>query len=213
MNANEMKPDQKLRLLIIDDHAVVREGLEAMLAADPCFSGITSAASAEDAMPICEEFRPDVVLLDLRMPQCDGFSALEIIHHRWPAIRVLVLSAGASATEIKLVKRNGASGYISKSADRATLAGAIRTVAGGGTYFPCEPSADTGDSPPISARELEVLRHLGRGLSSQELGLALGIGTETVKSHIKSIFHKLEVTDRAEAVARAYELGLLTVDR
>jgi DNA-binding NarL/FixJ family response regulator len=208
-----MTSDPKLRLLIIDDHAVVREGLEAMLAADPCFAGIATAASTEEALPLCEEFRPDVLLLDLRMPQCDGFSALEIIHHRWPAIRVLVLSAGASRTEIKLVKRNGASGFISKSADRSTLTGAIRTVAGGGTYFPSEASAESGDLPAISARELEVLRHLGRGLSSQELGLALGIGTETVKSHVKSIFHKLEVTDRAEAVARAYELGLLTVDR
>jgi two-component system, NarL family, response regulator len=206
------RPD-RLKLLIVDDHAVVREGLEAMLGVDPAFEAIATGASAEDAVRLCSEFHPDVVLLDLRMPQADGFSALEVIHVQWPEIRVLVLSAGASAAEIKLVRRNGASGYMSKSADRATLIAAIMTIADGGSVFPQElPSAPT-EIPALSARELEVLRHLGRGLSSYELGVALGISSETVKSHIKAIFQKLSVTTRAEAVSRAFEIGLLAVDR
>lgn len=204
---------KSLRLLVIDDHAVVREGLEAMLGADPSFEHIATAASTEEALPLCDEFRPDVILLDLRMPESDGFNALEIIHHRWPSIRVLVLSAGATPAEVKLALRNGASGYLSKSADRATLTAAIHAVARGELVFPKDSTVSPLDRGIVSARELEVLRHLGRGLSTHELGTVLGISPETVKSHIKAIFQKLDVTDRAEAVSRAYELGLLGMDR
>ena len=97
-----MIPEPKLRLLIIDDHAVVREGLEAMLGVEPCFESIATAASTEEALPVCDSFRPQVVLLDLRMPGSDGFNALEIIHRRWPETRVLILSASATAAEVKL---------------------------------------------------------------------------------------------------------------
>lgn len=208
-----MIPKNSLRLLIIDDHAVVREGLEAMLGMDPVFDRIVTSASTEDALPICEKLRPHVVLLDLRMPGSDGFSALEIIHQRWPEIRVLILSASATAAEVRLARRNGASGYLSKSVDRATLLEGIHVVAGGGEVFSQEPAAPVAACPALSARELEVLRHLGRGLSNQELGRVLGISPETVKSHIKSIFHKLGVVDRAEAITRAYEFGMLSAER
>jgi DNA-binding NarL/FixJ family response regulator len=208
-----MPADPSLRLLIIDDHAVVREGLEAMLGVDPCFEAIATAGSTEEALPCCADFRPHVILLDLRMPGSDGFNALEIIRLRWPDIRVIILSASATAAEVKLARRNGAAGYLGKSSDRATLLKAIRTAAAGGDFFPVEPAPAPSDGPALSARELEVLRHLGRGLSSQDLGRVLGISGETVKSHIKAIFHKLEVADRAEAVARAYDLGLLGADR
>ena len=208
-----MSPENPLRLLIIDDHAVVREGLEAMLGADPGIGRIATAASTEEALPFCETLRPHVVLLDLRMPGSDGFNALDIIHQRWPEIHVLILSASATVAEVQLARRNGAAGYLSKSADRATLMNAIRTVAAGGLIF-CHPAElSTVSSVTLSARELEVLRHLGRGLSNQQLGQALGISPETVKSHVKSIFHKLDATDRAEAISRAYEFGLLSIDR
>lgn len=215
-----MTTDKSLRLLIIDDHAVVREGLEAMLGVDPCFQSIATAASTEEALPICESFHPHVILLDLKMPGSDGFNALEVIRQRWPEIRVVILSASATAAEVKLARRNGASGYLGKSADRATLLNVIRSVAAGEAGFFQEATAlTTGmtgltpQGPSLSARELEVLRHLGRGLSSSDLGRVLGISSETVKSHIKSIFQKLEVADRAEAIARGYELGLLSVER
>lgn len=208
-----MIPEHSLRLLIIDDHAVVREGLEAMLGASSCFESIATAASTEDALPVCEQFRPHVALLDLRMPESDGFNALEIIRRRWPEIRVLVLSASATAAEVKLARRNGAAGYLSKSADRATLLQAIRVVAGGGAVFSQDSAPSPAACPTLSARELEVLRHLGRGLSRDELGQVLGISPETVKSHIKAIFHKLGAADRAEAIARAYDFGLLSAER
>lgn len=208
-----MRCPDKLKLLIVDDHAVLREGLEAMLGANPLFETIATASSAEEAFRQCAEVHPHVILLDLRMPQVDGFSALEVIHDQWPESRVLVLSSGVSVSEIKLVRRKGAAGYISKSADGSTLISAIMTVAGGGHVFPEELQTPVPEVPALSPRELEVLRHLGRGLSSYELGLALGISSETVKSHIKSIFQKFAVTTRAEAVSRAFEMGLLVVER
>jgi DNA-binding NarL/FixJ family response regulator len=208
-----MIPEKNLRLLIIDDHAVVREGLEAMLGVAPCFERIATAASTEEALPICESLRPHVVLLDLRMPGSDGFNALEIIRQRWPEIHVLILSASATVAEVQLARRNGAAGYLSKSADRATLMEAIQIVAAGGLVFSPETATAAASPVTLSARELEVLRHLGRGLSNQQLGQALGISPETVKSHVKAILHKLDATGRAEAISRAYELGLLNIDR
>nr|MBA3938374.1 response regulator transcription factor [Planctomycetota bacterium] len=148
------------------------------------------------------------VLLDLRMPGGDGFAALERILPRWPALRILVLSASATVAEVALARRHGAAGYLSKSADRATLLRAIHAVAAGGACFPPEP--DRGTDAGLSARELEVLHHLGRGLSNDDLGRALGVSGETIKSHLKAVFSKLGVAGRAEAVARAYDLGLLS---
>jgi two-component system NarL family response regulator len=203
-----MKPDQTLKLLIVDDHAVVLEGLDAMLGVDPLFESIATASSPDDALNACEGFHPDVILLDLRMPQCDGFSALGMFLRRWPEVKILILSASATAAEINLARRVGAKGYLCKSASRAALLEAIRAVAEGGTFFPSAPARRV-HPHDLSGRELEVLRQFGLGLSNQQLGMALGISSETVKSHAKSIFQKLGVSNRVEALARAYELGIV----
>jgi DNA-binding NarL/FixJ family response regulator len=199
-----------LRLLIVDDHAVVREGLQAMLGSDRGIAAIATAAGVDEAAQRCAEFQPQVALLDLRMPGGDGFTGLERLLPRWPALRILVLSASATAAEVALARRHGAAGYLSKSADRATLLAAIHAVAAGGTCFPPEAGSAAGADPGLSARELEVLHHLGRGLSNDDLGRALGVSGETIKSHLKAVFAKLGVAGRAEAVARAYDLGLLS---
>ena len=199
-----------LRLLIVDDHAVVREGLQAMLASDPGIAAIATAAGVDEAVARVAECQPLVMLLDLRMPGGDGFAALARLLPRWPALRILVLSASATVAEVALARRHGAAGYLSKSADRATLLRAIHAVAGGGTCFPPEPEPSAGADVGLSARELEVLHHLGRGLSNDDLGRALGVSGETIKSHLKAVFTKLGVAGRAEAVARAYDLGLLS---
>lgn len=208
-NAGVIAP-APLRLLIVDDHAVVREGLQAMLASDAGIAAIATAAGVDEAVARVAEFQPRVMLLDLRMPGGDGFAALERILPRWPALRILVLSASATVAEVALARRHGAAGYLSKSADRATLLRAIHAVAGGGTCFPPGAAPDAGADVGLSARELEVLHHLGRGLSNDDLGRALGVSGETIKSHLKAVFTKLGVAGRAEAVARAYDLGLLS---
>ncbi len=207
-SAVAMRDTGTISLLIVDDHAVVREGLDAMLGSDARIARITTAASVAAAMQQCAEAPPQVILLDQRMPGSDGFSGLDLILPRWPAIRIIMLSASASIAEVALARRNGAAGYLSKTADRATLLNAIVTVAAGGTCFASEPGGSV-DDPGLSGRELEVLHHLGRGLSNDDLGIALGVSGETIKSHTKAIFSKLRVAGRAEAVARAYELGLM----
>ena len=185
-----------IRLLIIDDHLVVREGLDAMLSTAPTISKIATSGTALDALEVCGSFAPDVVLLDE-------------IHRRWPEMRVLMFSSSATPAEVHLARQHGASGYLSKSADRKTLLLAIVQVSAGSTCFQSDPAGAV--EVNLSPRELDVLRHLGRGLGNEELGLALGVGGETIKSHLKSIFQKLGVSGRAEAVSRGYELGLLNV--
>ena len=208
-----MTPDSKLRLLIVDDHAVVREGLEAMLRRDPRFEKIATAATGTETLALAVTFLPHVVLLDVRMPGDDGFSILEALLQRWPQFRVIMLSASATAAEVKLARRLGAAGYLPKTSDRRTLMQAICEAAAGGVCFAAEPEPDPAGQSALSARELEVIRQLGRGLSNHDLGRVLGVSEHTIKSHLKAIFGKLGVADRAEAVARAYELGLVSVER
>ena len=207
--ARRLPPSATLRLLIVDDHAVVREGLEAMLGSDPGITRITTAASAAEALRACEAELPDVVLLDLRMPGGDGLGALDTIRARWPGVRVLLLSANANAAEVARARQAGAAGHLSKTTDRASLLAAIRLAAAGGTCFAAVATGAV-DDQGLSARELEVLSHLGRGLSNDDLGRVLGVSAETIKSHLKAVFAKLGVTGRTEAVARAFELGLVT---
>ena len=205
----ERMPNTGIRLLIVDDHAVVREGLEAMLGSDPGITRITTAASGTDAISACTTDVPDVVLLDLRMPGGGGLGVLDTIRARWPTVRVLLLSANASTTEILRARHAGAAGHLTKTTDRASLLAAIRLVMGGGTCF-SDVAVPVVDTHGLSARELEVLNHLGRGLSNDDLGRVLSVSAETIKSHLKSVFAKLSVTGRTEAVARAYELGLIS---
>lgn len=201
-----------LKLLIVDDHAIVRDGLEAMLRlalGDVC---IATAATGAQALQLCASAPPSLVLLDVRMPGNDGFSVLETLQRQHPATRVLVLSASATAAEVRLARRMGAAGYLSKSADGADVVQAIRTIMKGGTCFASGDAPETAPECDLSARELDVLRHLGRGLSNQELATALGISETTVKAHLRAVFAKLNVTNRTEAVTCAYQMGLVSVD-
>jgi len=177
----------------------------------PISRSIQTASCVADVKAICPVFLPHVILLDVRMPQSDGFTVLQRIIKHWPDIRVIMLSASATPAEIKLARQHGASGYLSKSSDRKTLLESVFCVASGGTCFHADARPSSKDIPTLSARELEVLRHLGRGLSNEDLGRVLGVSAKTAKSHLKAIFLKLEVAGRAEAVTRSYELGILSV--
>ena len=201
-----------LKLLIVDDHAIVRDGLEAMLRLALGNVKIMTAATGAQALQLGASFSPQIVLLDVRMPGNDGFSVLEALQREQPASRVLLLSASATPAEVKLARRMGAAGYLSKSADGADVVEAIRTIMRGGTCFALGGASETAAQCELSARELDVLRHLGRGLSNQELATALGISETTVKAHLRAVFAKLNVTNRTEAVTCAYQMGLVSVD-
>lgn len=198
-----------IRLLIVDDHAVVRGGLEGLLAVAPGIGGVATASDGAEALLLCDSFGPQVVLLDLRMPGMDGHSALEAITSRHPQIRVIVLTGNDTPADEKLAKRNGACGFLSKSVDPPTLLRVIRKVAEGGNHFSARSEVVHQESCGLSGRELEVLRQLVRGLTNDQIGTSLGISSETIKSHLKSIFTKLATSTRAEAVNRAHELGLV----
>jgi DNA-binding NarL/FixJ family response regulator len=200
-----------LSILIVDDHPVVRGGLEAMLRLEKGFRIHACVASGEEALAACRSLGPpEVALLDVRMPGADGFEVLSRLRGQMPGIRVLMLAGVPLRHEVSRARELGACGYLSKSAEQSVLLEAIRTVHGGGTAFMETARRGEEGCGVLTAREQEVLEYLGRGLSREDIAKALGIGSETVKTHVKSILTKLDAADRTEAVAIAYRMGLLS---
>jgi len=210
-----LKPKKAIRILVADDHSVVRMGLSAILSLDP---GIEVVAEAEDGIGAIEQYRltrPDVVLLDLRMPEMDGLSALEKIRGEFPGARVLILTTSEFVEDMRRTRAAGACGYLHKNIPRAELSHAIREAHAGRDFITPEVSrrlAENSTRRNLTNRETEVLDYIRRGMSNREIGLALEISEHTAKTHVKAIIHKMEAADRTEAVARAYELGVLLLD-
>ena len=201
-----------ISVLIVDDHPVVRGGLEAMLVSEKDFLVLACASSCAEALEACQRAGvPDVVLLDVRMPDADGFQTLLLLRRHFPCLRVLLLAGMPLKHEAERAREMGAAGYFSKSADQAELLDAIRAAHVGGGVFLCKAEARPAAPLVLSPREIEVLELLSRGLSREDIGKALCVSPETVKSHVKAILAKLKVSGRTEAVARGFELGLLHV--
>ncbi|TMR33262.1 response regulator transcription factor [Actinomadura geliboluensis] len=200
-----------LRVMIVDDHPIVREGLRGMLAAEPDIEVAGEAASGDEAVALVPRVRPDVVLMDLRMPSGDGASAIE----RLPGHRILVLTTFQDDADIVRAIEAGAAGYLLKDASRADLAAAVRDAAAGRRVLSPEVSArlavvDQTPAPPVlSAREAEVLALVAEGLTNAQIGERLYIGQATVKTHLLRIFTKLGVSDRTAAVMTALQQGLI----
>jgi DNA-binding NarL/FixJ family response regulator len=199
--------DTSLRILIVDDHLVVCGALEAMLS---CLGQVAIASDGAEALQLCATFDPHVVLLDLHMPGLHGYDTLAVISRGWPHIRVVILTGEDHPLEVTLSRQRGAAGFVRKTDSPATLLQAVKTVVAGGEHFPKTAGAvgSTGVEG-LTARELEVLRNLARGLTNDEIGRVLGIASETVKVHLRNLFPKLQAANRTEAVARAHELRLL----
>lgn len=208
-------PKNRIRLLLADDHTVVRMGLVAVLGLE---KDIEIVAEAEDGGEAVEKFRaaqPDVALVDVRMPGLDGIEALRRIRAEWPEARVLMLTTSELDEDVQRAMELGASGYLLKSVHRTELVRAIREVHAGGRCIPNELArrlAALSQRRQLTARELEVLDGMRRGLSNRDIATALGITEHTVKAHVKAILQKLEAADRAEAVGRGFEQGLLRVE-
>jgi DNA-binding NarL/FixJ family response regulator len=203
---------------IVDDHPVVREGLRAVLAAEPDLTVVGDSGSGEEALRVVADLRPDVVLMDLRLPGIDGIAATERIVAAGMS-RVLVLTTYDSDNDIVRALAAGATGYLFKDSTRDELVGGVRRAAGGETVLAPPVAARIvarvrGQAPPdLTRRELEVLRGIARGLSNPEIGRALYIGEATVKSHVTRIFDKLGVKDRTAAVTVAIARGILPSPR
>ncbi|MFG2398556.1 response regulator [Streptomyces lydicus] len=204
-----------VRVLLADDHPVVREGLCAMLASDPGIEIAGQAGSGEEAVTQAERLAPDVVLLDLRMGGMDGVAAAGHILRRSPRSRVVIVTTYEDDGDILRAVEAGAAGYLLKGTSRAQLVEAVHAAARGETVL--TPSlagklvrARTEVAPLLSGRECEVLRLVGQGLSNAEIGRELFIGEATVKTHLLRAFRKLGVADRTAAVLTALERGLLS---
>ncbi|MFC9974824.1 response regulator transcription factor [Spirillospora sp. NPDC127200] len=198
-----------LGVLIVDDHPMVREGLRGMLAAEPGITVVGEAESGARAVEAARELRPEVVLMDLRMPGGDG---LDAVRRLAGGHRVVVLTTYDGDADIAAAVAAGAAGYLLKDVTRAELAAAVRTAASGGTALSPAVAARLAarrDAPALSAREGEVLALVARGLTNAEVGRRLHIGEATVKTHLLRIFTKLGVSDRTAAVVTAMERGML----
>jgi DNA-binding NarL/FixJ family response regulator len=209
---------EPIRLVIADDHPVVRTGLQGMLAAQPGLEVVGEAATGTEAVALADELRPTVVLMDLRMPEMDGVTAIKQIKARQPAAHILVLTTYDSDADILRAIEAGATGYLLKDAPREELFRAIRAAAQGKAVLaPTVAARLMGQvrvpaRETLSPREIEVLSLVARGSSNKEIARQLHISESTVKSHLIHIFGKLEVADRTAAVTTALKRGLLQLE-
>jgi NarL family two-component system response regulator LiaR len=200
-----------IRLIIVDDHDMLRGGLALFIQTCPDLQLVGEASSGEEALEVCERLQPDIVLMDLMMPGMDGITTIRLLRDRFPSIRTIALSSFADENLVPSALGAGAISYLLKNASVDTLASAIRDAyAGKVTLAPEAAQAlvtaaqrPTVPNYPLSAREQEVLGLLVNGLTNIEIAERLVIGTSTVKKHVSSIFAKLGVTSRAEAVVLA----------
>jgi DNA-binding NarL/FixJ family response regulator len=222
------------RLLIIDDHALVREGLRAMLASEPGVEVVGEAADGREALELCRASCPDLALMDVRMPIMDGLEATREIKRECPQTSILMVTTHESPDYLFEAVKAGAAGYILKNATKSQMSDAITRILGGDSVLndglvmqllrrlageqasltgpPPEPEKPDGRVPakPLTARELETLRYLTYGHTNQEIARKLVVSTGTVKHHVRHIIAKLGVSDRTQAAVRAIELGLLS---
>jgi two-component system NarL family response regulator len=204
-----------IRVLIADDHPVVREGIRAMVARETDMSVVAEANDGEQAVALYGEHRPDVVLMDLRMPKKDGIAATRGILKTHPDARILALTSYEGDADIFRALDAGARGYLVKDCIGAELVNAIRTAASGEQVIPPAVAGRLAEFTPradLSARELEVLTLTAKGLRNRDIARVIGRTEETVKAHLKKISAKLGAADRTEAVMLALRRGIIHVD-
>jgi DNA-binding NarL/FixJ family response regulator len=207
---------EPVKLLIVDDHPVVRDGLSSMFARDPEFSVVGEAADGAEAIRIAQVFAPDVILMDLRMAGMDGVTAIKELRRRGIPARILVLTTYDTDSHVLPAIEAGATGYLLKDAPRDDLLRAVRAAARGEATLSPSVAARlmsnlrTPSAGSLSHRELEVLQLVAGGNTNREAAAKLFITEATVKTHLLNIYAKLDVNDRAAAVAEAYNRGLLT---
>lgn len=204
-----------IRVLIVDDHIVVRLGLRTLIQSQPDMEVAGDAANGQDAVAMVEKLRPDLIIMDLRMPDCGGVEAVKRIRAVDPCARVLFLSSFGSEEEVYQGLHAGALGYILKNTASDELLQAIRRVYGGGTWIPdglAALYADRTNRPELTQREKEILQCVFQGLTNKEIAHELSVAENTVKNHINNLMYKLGAKDRTHATHVALVRGLLRVE-
>lgn len=212
---------ERLRVVIADDHPVFRDGLGALLDTDPEIEVVGRASTGAEAVALVETTQPEVVVMDLHMPDLDGVAATREIVHTSPHVAVLVLTMFDDDDSVFAAMRAGARGYLLKGANQADIVRAVHLVAAGGAMFGpavaqrvmeffarARPATTAIAFPQLTDREHEVLDLLAQGRPNSAIATRLHISDKTVRNHVSNIFTKLAVADRAEAIVRAREAGL-----
>lgn len=206
---------QQIRLLVVDDHHVVRQGFIALLSTVPDMLVVAQAADGAQAQAMYRQYLPDVTLMDLRMQGMNGVEATAAIRAEFPAARIIVLTTFDGDEDIYRALQAGARGYLLKGMDTDELLSAIRTVHSGKSRIPApvaERLAERMSAPKLTDRETEVLRLIVGGNSNKEIAAALFISEATVKTHINSLLGKLGVSDRTQAATTALQRGIVHLD-
>src|ERR1700722_16608011 len=209
------RPSEKeIRILIADDHPVVREGLVTILSLQKDLKIVGQARDGEEACLLYDELSPDVLILDLRMPKKDGQEVVAELMSRNPRPRIVVLTNSSKAEDLRRALIAGARGYLLKGAEPKQVWDTIREVYAGKSSLPHDVAAQLADSmaqPQLSQRELQVLKQMALGKSNKEIGQVLYISEHTVKNHVTAILEKLNAVGRTEAVALAAQRGLVNI--
>lgn len=206
---------KKIRILIADDHPIVREGLVTILALQEDMQVVGEARDGEEACQLYDQLSPDILLLDLRMPKKDGLQVVAELMSRTPRPRIVVLTTSEKSEDLRRSLTAGVKGYLVKGAEPRQLWDTIREVFAGKSSLPHDVAAKLADSmahAQLSRRELQVLQQIAVGRSNKEIGQILYLSEYTVKSHVKAILKKLDAVGRTEAIAIACERGLVKLD-
>lgn len=204
--------EKAIRILIADDHYVVRMGLAALVETEPDLQVVGEAADGMQVIELYRKLHPDLVLMDLRMPRTDGVTATRQIREQFPHARILMLTTYDGDDDIHRALSAGASGYLLKNSTRESLIPALRAVAAGQRWIPQEVASRLAARKmfeDLTPREVDVLQQLAKGLANKEIADVLSISEHTVKGHLKSILGKLHVADRTEAVTAALQRGII----
>ena len=197
---------KKIRILIADDHAFLRMGLTSYLASVADMDCIGETTNGASAVELARKLKPDVIIMDLMMPDMNGAEATRLIHSELPEIRIVILTTYGTSRELSQAIANGASGAVLKDAEMGSLLETVRKVAAGSTALP---KLDEADGPRLSPRQQEMLTAITKGLSNAEIGQLFGISGVTVKKHLSVVFTKIGAANRSEAVAIALRENLV----